>query len=32
MKAILKELLYILAALGIGAFLGAIYILRTGGF
>ena len=32
MKTILKELFYILVALSIGAFLGAIYILRTGGF
>lgn len=32
MKTILKEILYILAALGIGAFLGSIYIFRTGGF
>lgn len=32
MKTILKELLYILVALSIGAFLGTIYILRTGGF
>lgn len=32
MKTLLKELLYILAALSIGAFLGLIYILRTGGF
>ena len=32
MKTILKEIFYILTALSIGAFLGAIYILRTGGF
>jgi hypothetical protein len=32
MKTLLKELLYILAALALGIFLGSIYILRTGGF
>jgi hypothetical protein len=32
MKTILKELFYILIALSIGAFLGLIYIYRTGGF
>jgi hypothetical protein len=32
MKTLIKELLYIAAAFGIGAFLGLIYILRTGGF
>jgi hypothetical protein len=32
MKTILKELFYILIALGLGALLGSIYILRTGGF
>lgn len=32
MKTILKEIFCILAALSLGAFLGAIYILRTGGF
>lgn len=29
---LLKELLYIIAALALGAFLGLIYLLRTGGF
>jgi hypothetical protein len=32
MKTILKELFYSLIALGLGALLGLIYILRTGGF
>jgi hypothetical protein len=29
---ILQELFYVLFALALGAFLGLIYILRTGGF
>ena len=29
---ILKEIFYILFALALGAFLGLVYILRTGGF
>ena len=32
MNKMLKELLYIIIALALGAFLGTIYILRTGGF
>ena len=32
MKTILKEIFYILTALGLGVLLGSIYILRTGGF